>query len=90
MPCLRARHYDALVTMAFASLVRLVDSRTEKDTRFYQDVDTPFGNLPFELGNLFLAEAGRGIDTHMAILVLIALCGGLNLGFGTQNLWPRG
>ena len=55
MPCLRARHYDALVTMAFASLVRLVDSRTEKDTRFYQDVDTPFSNLPLELGNLFLA-----------------------------------
>ena len=55
MPCLRARHYEALVTMAFASLVRLVDSRTEKDTRFYQDVDTPFGNLPLDLGNLFLA-----------------------------------
>src|SRR2546428_139028 len=37
------------------SLVWLVDSRTEKDTRFYQNVYTPFGNLPLEICNLSLA-----------------------------------
>ena len=55
IPWLRTRHYDALVTTAFASFVRLVDSRTEKDTRFDQNVDTSLGNLPLEIGNLFLA-----------------------------------
>src|SRR5262245_48813123 len=71
-------------TSRITSLVRFVDSRTEKDTRFYQNLYTPLSNLPVDIGYLSLVEACRGIDTHMTILVLIALRGGLYLGLGAQ------
>jgi hypothetical protein len=67
------------------SPVRLVDRCTEKDPRIDQNVDTSLGNLLFQRSKLSLTAAGRGIDPYMAILVLIALGGDLDLGLRAQR-----